>query len=133
MRELAVLIIILVFVAFTGGCTTQTSSQTITPQVTQVVTQVSYGPTKVVHITATSFDRWDLEVKTGDTVTWINEDKMSRRVVHLPTEATGKELFNSGPLSPGDTFSYTFTKPGRYVYGDPQHGGGRAPYVNVSD
>lgn len=133
MRELAVLIIILVCVAFTGGCTTQTSSQTITPQVTQVVTQVSYGPTEEVLIKATSFDPQELYIKTGTTVNWVNNDKMSRHVVHLPTEATAKELFNSGSLSPGDTFSYTFTKPGRYVYGDPQHGGGRSPFVNVTD
>jgi plastocyanin len=137
MRELTALIIVLVCVAFTGGCTTQTSSQTPPPQatrvVTQVVTQVSYGPTEEVSIKATSFDPQELAIKTGTTVTWVNNDKMSRHVVHLPTEATAKELFNSGSLSPGDTFSYTFTKPGRYVYGDPQHGGGRSPFVNVTD
>jgi len=144
MRELAALIIVLIGIAFTCGCTAQTSSQNSQPQATQVTyqvtypftypvtTPVSYGTTHVVRVTATSFDRWDLEVKTGDTVTWLNDDKMIRHVVHLPTEATGKELFNSGPLSPGDTFSYTFTTPGRYIYGDPQHGGGRSPYVNVT-
>jgi plastocyanin len=134
MRKLAALIIILVCVAFTCGCATQTSSSQTTPSLaTQAGTSVPDGPTKTVHITATSFDRWDLEAKTGDTVIWVNEDKMPRHVVHLPTGATDKELFNSGSLSPGDTFRYTFTKPGRYVYGDPQHGGGRSPYVNVSD
>ena len=140
MRELAALIIVLIGVAFTCGCTAPTSSQNSQPQATQITNQVtyqvttpvSYGPTETVHVTATSFDRWNLEIKTGSTVTWVNEDKLIRHVVHLPTEATGRELFNSGPLSPGQTFSYTFTTPGRYIYGDPQHGGGRSPYVNVS-
>jgi plastocyanin len=136
MRELAVLIIVLVCVAFTGGCTSQTSSQTTTTSLaTQVTTQASYGPTAEVLIKATSFDRHDLYIKVGTTVIWRNEDRMSRHVVHLPTEATGRELFNSGSLSPGDTFSYTFNQPGRYNYGDPQHGGGSgsAAFVNVTD
>jgi len=137
MRKIAILLIILVFTALVCGCTTPSApAQTAAPtslQTVQSAAPVASGPTKVVHVTATSFDRWDLEVKTGDTVTWINEDKMPRHVVHLPTGATDRELFNSGALYPGDTFSYRFTQPGRYVYGDPQHGGGRSPYVNVSD
>lgn len=140
MRELAALIIVLLCVAFACGCAAQTSSQNSQPQATQVTNQVTYavttpvpsGTTYTVHVTATSFDRWDLDIKKGDTVIWVNEDKLIRHIVHLPTEATGKELFNSGPLSPGETYSFTFSTPGRYVYGDPQHGGGRSPYVNVS-
>jgi plastocyanin len=140
MRKLAALIIILIGIAFTCGCTAEAPSQNSQPQATRVANQVTYavttpvpnGPTTIVHVTATSFDPWNLEIKTGTTVTWVNEDQLIRHVEHLPTEATGKELFNSGPLSKGDTFSYTFNTPGRYMYGDPQHGGGRSPYVNVS-
>ena len=140
MRELAALIIVLIGIAFTCGCTAQAPSQNSQPPATQVTNQVtyqvttpvSYGPTEVVHVTATSFDPWNLEVKTGTTVTWVNEDKMIRRVVHMPSEATGKIQFQSEALSPGESFSYKFNTPGRYVYADPQHGGGRSPYVNVS-
>jgi plastocyanin len=135
---------ILMCVAFTCGCTAQTTTQNSQPPATQGVTQAvtqavtsggGYGPKAEVLIKATSFDRHDLYITTGTTVTWRNEDRMSRRVVHLPIEATGRELFNSGSLSPGGTFSYTFTKPGRYNYGDPQHGGGSgsAAFVNVTD
>jgi plastocyanin len=136
MRAIAVLILVLVCVAFTCGCTAQTPPQKTTPQATQptqVSSQASDGLTKEVLITATSFDPRDTYIKTGDTVTWINEDRMSRHVVHLPTGATDRELFNSGSLSPGERFSYTFYTPGRYVYGDPQHGGGRSPFVNVTE
>jgi plastocyanin len=140
MRELAALIIVLLCVAFACGCTAQTSSQNSQPQATQVTNPVTYqvtttvpsGPTEIVHVTATSFDPWNLEIKTGTTVIWMNEDRMSRRIVHMPTEATGKIQFQSESLSPGQSFSYTFNTPGRYVYADPQHGGGRSPYVNVS-
>ncbi len=133
MRAIAVLILVLVSVAFICGCTTQTSSQNTQPQATQIITDVSNGPTEKVSIIASSFDPEKLYIKTGTTVTWVNEDRMPRHVVHLPTGATDKELFNSGSLSPGESFSYTFNKPGRYVYGDPQHGGLRSPFVEVTD
>jgi plastocyanin len=135
MRELAVLIIILVCLAFACGCTAQTSPQKTQPQAIQVTTQVtnqeSAGPTEVVHIIASSFDPAILNVKPGTTVTWINEDTISHRVEHLPQLPGEKLLFRSESLSPGESFSYTFMEPGRYVYGDPQHAGGRASLVIV--
>ncbi|MDD1683367.1 MAG: plastocyanin/azurin family copper-binding protein [Methanoregula sp.] len=139
MRAIAVLMIVLVCVAFTSGCTDQNTSQKTTPVVTQtaqtvrITSQASNGMIKEVSITATSFNPRDLYITAGTTVRWVNEDRMPRNVVHLPTGATDKELFNSGSLSPGERFSYTFYTPGRYVYGDPQHGGGRSPFVNVTD
>jgi plastocyanin len=51
-----------------------------------------------------------LTVTTGDTVTWTNEDP----VVHTATSATG--VFDSGDLTQGASFSFTFTTPGTYVY-----------------
>ena len=127
MRELAVLIIILVCLAFACGCTAQTSPQKTQPQAIQVTTQVtnqeSAGPTEVVHIIASSFDPLILNVKPGTTVTWINQDTMSHRVEHYPVLPSDKLLFRSESLSPGVSFSYTFTVPGRYKYGDPQHAG----------
>ena len=139
MRAIAVLMLVLVFVAFSCGCTAQTTPQKTTPVATQtaqavrITSQASNGMIKEVSITATSFNPRDLYITAGTTVRWVNEDRMPRNVVHLPTGATDKELFNSGSLSPGETFSYTFYTPGRYVYGDPQHGGGRSPFVNVTD
>jgi plastocyanin len=55
---------------------------------------------------------------------------MLHHVVHLP-EVTNAELFNSGPLSSGQSYSYTFIEKGRYNYGDPQIGGGRSSLVIV--
>jgi manganese oxidase len=130
MREIAVLMILSVCVAFAGGCTAQISPWTPASPEDQVR---SGGPEEIVLIKATSFDPYYMYIRTGTTITWVNEDRMSRHVVHLPTEATGRELFNSGSLAPGESFSYTFDKPGRYVYADPQYGGGRSPFVNVTD
>jgi plastocyanin len=136
MRKLTVLFIVLICMALVCGCTTPSSSSQPAAQASQPVIQsaapAAGGPTVKVHITATSFDPHDTYITAGTTVTWINEDKMSHRVEHLPQLPSDKLLFRSESLSPGESFSYTFIVPGRYVYGDPQHGGGRSPFVNVS-
>jgi plastocyanin len=132
MRELAILIIVLICAALASGCAAQTSTQKTTQQAaTQAIPTAVNGPTAQVIIQATSFDPAILNIKAGTTVTWTNEDKMNHRVVHLP-EVNSPELFHSESLSPGESFSYTFQKAGRYSYGDPQHGGGRSPLVIVS-
>lgn len=136
MRELVVLFMILICVAFTCGCTSPTASRdsqpTATPPpATQVTTQGSFGPTKTVSMVASSFDPAILNIQTGTTVSWINKDRTSRRVVHAPTEATGRIQFQSEALYPGDTYSYTFNTPGRYIYGDPQHGEGHGVYLVI--
>jgi len=54
-------------------------------------------------------------VTVGTTVTWLNNDTAT----HTITESNG--LFDSGPLPPGATFSYTFTQPGTYRYSCTYH------------
>jgi len=133
MRAIAALVILLLGLAFTCGCTVQTSSQETTPVATQVITQDPAGPVQLVGLKASSYNPEQLYIKKGTTVTWVNEeDRISRRIVHMPKEVTGKILFQSGLLSPGESYSYTFNEPGRYWYADPQHGGGRSPYVDVT-
>lgn len=50
------------------------------------------------------------EIKAGTTLTWNNDDV----VPHTATAGDGS--FNSGPLSPGDRFSFTFDTPGTFEY-----------------
>jgi plastocyanin len=98
--------------------------------VTRITTSVPNPGTVTVIIKARAFDPSTISIKEGTTVTWINEDSMMHRVVHLP-KVTNPELFNSGPLSSGQSFSYRFVEKGRYEYGDPQIGGGRSSLVIV--
>lgn len=56
-----------------------------------------------------SFNPSLLTVPAGTTVTWINKDGES----HTVSNHAG--LFDAG-LDPGNTFTYTFTKPGIYDY-----------------
>jgi plastocyanin len=62
-----------------------------------------------------------LNIKLGDSVTWINDDS----TVHTVTSGTGPtdpnvgKEFDSGLktlMSPGETFSFTFDKAGEFPY-----------------
>jgi amicyanin len=53
-----------------------------------------------------------LTVNPGDTVTWTNMDTAPHNVV----VSSGPEKFTSPTLQKGQTFSFTFTKPGTYSY-----------------
>jgi plastocyanin len=50
----------------------------------------------------------------GEKVTWINKDTTSHTVTSNETSA--QKGLSSPPLSTGETWSYTFTVPGRYEY-----------------
>jgi plastocyanin len=131
MKEYAILLIALICGAFICGCvTTRPLGLKDTSQVARITTRVPTGPTVAVMIKARAFDPSTITIKEGTTVTWTNDDPMTHYVVHLP-EANHGELFDSGPLSSGQRFSYMFLERGRYNYGDPQIGGGRSCLVIV--
>ncbi len=50
-----------------------------------------------------------LQLHVGDHVTWTNKDL-------VPHTVTVKDLFDSGPIAPNATWSYTVTKPGELDY-----------------
>ena len=54
-------------------------------------------------------------VTVGTTVSWVNHDSTT----HTVTENNG--LFDSGPIPPGGSFSYTFTQAGTYQYACSYH------------
>lgn len=60
-----------------------------------------------------------LRVATGATITWTNEDPMGHTVTPTDKAAWGSEGSGDAPaawLQQGDTWSFTFTKPGTYQY-----------------
>jgi plastocyanin len=56
------------------------------------------------------FSPAELTIKAGDTVTWVNDDP----VVHTLSDLGG--AFDSGSISPGGTWSYTFNDKASYDY-----------------
>ena len=57
-----------------------------------------------------AFQSANIQVRTGTTVTWTNQDN----VPHSVTFKNGMK--DSGLLSQGQSFSYTFNTPGTYQY-----------------
>ncbi|HEV2107516.1 MAG TPA: ferritin-like domain-containing protein [Thermomicrobiales bacterium] len=68
------------------------------------------GETVVVDIKGFRYRPEMVEVAVGGTVTWTNQEV----IVHTATADEGS--FDSGDLSKGDTFSFTFDEPGEYPY-----------------
>lgn len=64
----------------------------------------------VANAGSNSFSPNPVEVKVGETVTWINDD--SGR--HTVTSKDG--VFDSGMMGKGQSFSFTFDKAGEYSY-----------------
>jgi plastocyanin len=52
-------------------------------------------------------------VKTGTTVTWMNNDGAPHTIV---SEAGSPATFSSESLSTGASYSFTFAQPGTYTY-----------------
>ncbi|MFA5830004.1 MAG: cupredoxin family copper-binding protein [Candidatus Gracilibacteria bacterium] len=86
---------------------TQTQSQAATQAATQTQTQTQVQ-TQEVAISNFSFDPQTVQIDKGVTVLWTNKDA-------VPHTITG-DSFSSGPLSPGQSFSYTFADDGTFAY-----------------
>ncbi len=72
-----------------------------------------------VQITDLGFKPDKLEIKAGQKVVWKNATLKDHSVVASMApdgEAQDKVLFDSGPIKPGATFSYTFATAGTYAY-----------------
>lgn len=82
------------------------------------------NPATTVHTTLLSFVPATLTVKAGTTVTWTDTDSIAHTVTTgtfvlgsdgLRTSQHPDGLINL-PLSQGKNVTFTFTKPGKYVY-----------------
>jgi amicyanin len=74
--------------------------------------QAATQKTTNVEMMGYAFQPATLTISAGDTVTWTNHDTAPHNVV----VTNGPEKFTSPTLQQGQTYSYTFTKPGTYSY-----------------
>ncbi len=58
---------------------------------------------------------FEAKVKIGSKVTWTNSDTAAHTVTS-GKDATADGTFDSGIIAPGKTFSYNFSKAGKYDY-----------------
>jgi len=70
------------------------------------------GTTHDVTIVDFAFGPADLTIQVGDTVRWTN----SGATDHTATSTSGPASFDSGVLATGESFEFTFTVAGLYVY-----------------
>ena len=107
----------------TGGMTNETN---ITTNTTSTIT-TSKNKVSIVEdgseMGDNAFDPNPINIKVGDTVTWINDDVATHTVTSdsgsdedNDTKSTNGETFDSGFLSQGQTFEHTFKKAGNYGY-----------------
>ncbi len=66
-----------------------------------------------------------VEVGVGATVTWMNQDS----VPHTVTSDDGGTTIQSGKISAGDSFSYTFAEAGEFAYHCEYHTGMKATVI----
>ena len=77
------------------------------------------GPSDYCSETATCFTPSILSISPGDTVTWINNDNVDHIVVSgLPYAKQTGTIFDSGVITPGKIYSFTFQDAGTYRYSD---------------
>ncbi|HLO04807.1 MAG TPA: plastocyanin/azurin family copper-binding protein [Symbiobacteriaceae bacterium] len=74
------------------------------------------GEGTVIKLSDMQFHPSELTVKVGTTVTFTNEESMVHDVNQLTVKEVGKTKpgFDSGPISPGKSWSYRFDQPGTY-------------------
>ncbi|ABK78405.1 copper binding protein, plastocyanin/azurin family [Cenarchaeum symbiosum A] len=58
----------------------------------------------------------DTSIAVGGEVTWSNDDQAAHTVTSGTVEQGPDDLYDSGLMAPGATFSYTFEEPGEHPY-----------------
>jgi plastocyanin len=123
MRKILFIGLVVTAVVLVSGCYAPTTGPNATVQptggtageITPVITVTGTSPTvatvNAVKITSAGYEPKIISVKRGTIVTWTNTDNVS----HTVTSTT--RAFDSS-LASGKTYSYTFSTPGSYDYGD---------------
>ena len=68
------------------------------------------APTRTVTMPGKVFEPASVDVLVGTTVTWRNDDSINHTVT------TDDDVLASGYIPPGGSFSFAFTREGRYAY-----------------
>ncbi|MGW3043032.1 plastocyanin/azurin family copper-binding protein [Kitasatospora sp. NPDC001159] len=99
-----------------GSDSAQAAGQQAPSAAAAVVSTVSFNAPNVpsavqVGIVDFAFSPSTLTVSQGTTVTWTNDGAVLHSV-----KSDGRGPLHSGPLSPGQSYSFRFNSPGTYSY-----------------
>lgn len=115
---LAIVILSFSLITFTGcGSDSSTSSVNNSPDNGGNEEPVDTQGPNDVWMNAGSFNVSNLNIEAGTTVTWTNTSDVNHTVTSgTRGDADAGELFDSGSIAPGGTFSFTFENAGSYAY-----------------
>ena len=110
--KISKLIVGLIFLMFLAACAQPQASPNAKAEKAKTTEPSSQQSSRQVSVSIKNFKfvPQDIAVKAGTTVVWTNDDSASHTV-----ESSDKTL-KSDELSKSDTYSFTFTKAGRYDY-----------------
>ncbi len=86
-----------------------------TAQASSSQDKTAFGATQV-YMRHELFSPTRIQVTLGTTVTWTNQDDVPHNVTFAPVVMSSSNNWESGLLSPGQSFSYTFTSQGTFQY-----------------
>ena len=97
-----------------GGDSGQNSQEEISSSSPLPAIQEGITASIVGNSGSSSYNPNPIEIKVGDTVTWINNDSSPHTVTSSSND--GSTTFDSDVLRRSETFSFTFDKEGQYPY-----------------
>ncbi|WP_426504155.1 cupredoxin domain-containing protein [Dactylosporangium sp. McL0621] len=100
--------------ATTGAATPMPGMPGMSASAADAAGQDAPAAANAIDIKSFAFAPANATVPVGTAVTWTNHDQDPHTVVTQPGAPGGG--FRSGTLKAGDTFTFTFTAPGRYEY-----------------
>lgn len=103
------MIVLLALPLVIAACGDGAGQATTTPGGDATTTPGDAGEAEVVMVN-TSFQPDELTVSVGTTVTWTNQDSFAH------TTTSEDDVWDSGNLAQGESFSFTFEEPGTYPY-----------------
>ena len=112
---------LLVIAVLISGCTTTTTTQPAPEQTSPQPTAPTQTPQPTtpapvsVAIKSSTFTPNIVEISKGTTVIWTNDDGVQHTVTSISNE------FDSGPIDPGKTYSYTFNRAATFEYSCGKH------------
>ncbi len=104
---------VILFLALTlilSACSGTSTTPTPTPVASPTPTATPISGQASVSISGFAFVPSTLTVTVGTTVTWTNQDSVTHTVT------SNDNLFNSGDITTGATFSHTFEQKGTFKY-----------------
>jgi plastocyanin len=137
-NRFALLVYVLVLTLIVAGCSPKATTVSTQPsasstnnnfstEISSTPVQPSTGSTVEISIADFSFSPKDVTIKVGTMVTWTNQDS----AVHTVTSDT--DLFESGSLTKGISYSYTFSTAGTFAYHCTPHHANMTATIVVTD